>query len=118
MRPDAVTTAALQRAIFLSADIEMQLASKAGGQPVVAILHRAREAAAAAIVALAETDPEQPSAIRTLQNDVRCFDRIVGWLREIVADGFQASDQVDLATREELAGAIGLTDDDLPETED
>lgn len=116
MRPDALHRAALSRAVLLSADVEAQLRSKRGGQPVVALLDKARSHAAAAIVKLAEVDPEDAAAVRAQQNEVVCFQLIVTWLQEIVAAGFDASDEIDMAGREEAADLLGLND--TPEDED
>lgn len=119
MRPDAAWRAAAQRAVSLSADVEVQLSQTTGGAPLVALLVKARNAAADSIVCLAEADSEDPALIRALQNDVKCFKHIVEWLREIVADGFEAEDELSEDERDDLAEALGLdreSADDVRET--
>ncbi len=112
---DALSSAALDRAVTLSADVEIQLKGGGGRAPVLALLAKARAAAVTAIVKLAEVDPEDPKAVRALQNDIKCFDRIVEWLREIVADGFDADEELAAREREQLADAVLGSADDEPE---
>jgi hypothetical protein len=118
---DALSRAALSRAVTLSAAVEIQLMSTEGCQPLVALLSKAQDAAAHAITALADVNAEDPQAIRALQNDVRCFDRIVEWLTQIVAEGFDAGDVMDNADRLDLIETLGIETDeghDVDPTED
>ena len=108
---DPTEESALKHAVSLSADIELQLRDVQGSPPLLALLNRANRASAAAIVRLADVNPEDPAAIRSLQNDIRAFDLIVAWLREIVRDGFEAGDFLDMQRREDMADVVGLTDD-------
>lgn len=107
--------AALQYAVSLSADIELQLSKATGGGPVLELLAKARACAATAIVALAAADPETPKEIRRLQNEVTCFNRIVEWIGDIVKEGLDAGHALDDDEREDLAEAFGLSDDDADE---
>lgn len=116
--PDALSRAALDHAANLSVDIELQLKGGGGKAPVLALLGKAQQAAAEAIVKMAEVDAEDPAAIRALQNDIKCFDRIVEWLSEIVADGFEAADILDAAAREHYADAILTEGDDESEPDE
>lgn len=109
---DPLDRAAMQRAVELSADIEVQFTDKTGKNPVMALLGLAQKRAAEAIVAIASVDPENPKVIRGFQNEITCFALIVSWLREIVKDGFEASSLLDEQDRADLADAIGLTEDE------
>jgi hypothetical protein len=109
---DALSRAALHRAVSLSAEIEVQLYAKEGSRPIVALLSKAQDAAAEAIVALADVDAEDPTAIRKLQNDIVCYDRILEWLKEIVAEGVDAGALLDDDSREDIAAVLGLDGED------
>jgi hypothetical protein len=109
---DALSRAALHRAVSLSAEIEVQLYAKEGSRPIVALLSKAQDAAAEAIVALADVDAEDPTAIRKLQNDIVCYDRILEWLKEIVAEGVDAGALLDDESREDIAAVLGLEAED------
>jgi hypothetical protein len=109
---DALSRAALHRAVSLSAEIEVQLLAMEGSRPVVALLSKAQDAAAEAITALADVDAEDPKAIRKLQNDITCYDRILEWLKEIVAEGVDAGALLDDDSREDIAAVLGLDGED------
>jgi hypothetical protein len=122
-----VTRAALERAIEISCDVEVQMTSREGFQPVLALLERARIEAADAIVALTTVDADEPKAIRQAQNRIACFDMIVGWLNELVAQGKDADVRLSDEDRADIAESIGLLSEDeaeqvrlsrLPQTED
>src|SRR4051812_32942640 len=93
---------ALERAQSLSVDIEEQLTSVRGGAPLIALLAMARTHAANAMLALVDASPEDPARIRELQTDLRCYDRIVQWLKQIVDDGFVGDDLFSRDRREEM----------------
>jgi len=109
---DPTEQGALQHAVSLSAGIELQLRHGQGNAPLLALLDRANRASAAAIVRLADVNPEDPAAIRSLQNDIKAFALIVAWLAELVRDGFEAGDFLDLQRREDLADLVGLNEDE------
>ena len=87
---DPLAFLAHARAQFLSEDVEEQLTARSGDgyRPLVDILHRAKDAAAAAMAALVSIDPEEPKEIRNLQNEVRRFDDLVRFIREMLAEGY------------------------------
>jgi hypothetical protein len=86
---DALGRLALQEAIRLSAEIEVQL-TKDRASPLKAILARARRDAAEAIAGLVIADPEEPKAIRDLQNKVTLYLQMVDLTKEIVVEGIEA----------------------------
>jgi hypothetical protein len=108
---DPLNRAALTRMVALSAEIQVQLEQTQGGAPVLALLAKARNHAANALVAMAEVDPEEPKLIRALQNELNCFALIVQWMKEIVAEGLDAGDTLDVTEREDLAETLGLADE-------
>lgn len=118
MPNDPLERAALQHAVALSADIELQLKDKQkpGRAPVLELLLMARQRAAMAVLAIAQARPDQP--ILNLQNEVACFRLIVAWLSEIVAHGFDAAERLDEDDREDLALALGLSRDEAEDLAD
>jgi hypothetical protein len=71
-----------------------------------------------ALVALAEVDAGKPDDVRACQLDIRCFDRILVWLKEIVTDGIEAGDELDADSRADIAETLGLTDDEADDVHD
>lgn len=104
--------AAALYAINLSAEIEVELAKDSRGGPVLVLLALARAEAAEAIEMLADADPENPAEIRKQQNRIVCFRLICEWLNKIVADGYEADDELDEDDREDLADSVGLGPDE------
>lgn len=100
---------ALQHAIRLSAQLEVEIGDRKGTEPIVAILHRARSAAAIALAALANVDPEDPKTIRALQNEVQRFEDMVGWVRAMIAEGLEADRELNDADRIEVQELTGMT---------
>lgn len=117
---DPVRRMAMLRAISASADIEAQLNKQAENRPVLILLMRAREAAAEALEALATlpVDEATPAEIRSLQNEVRRYDDIVKWLREIVHDGFDYDREISDEDREEMIDLLMRTPEGQREAED
>ena len=103
---------AYKRAVSLSANIEVQLRHAEDGAPLLEFLDRANRCHAAAVVALAAVNPEEPAAIRDLQADIKAFELIVMWMREIVAKGKEAGAILDAQARDEMADFAGLNEDD------
>lgn len=95
-----------QRAIALSADLEIQLDQNAGLRPMVAILKKAREQAALAMNSLLYADPEAADLIRGLQHEVRRYDDLVAWCQEIVTEGIEADGRLEESERIELSNLI------------
>lgn len=101
----ATQRAALERAVILSAEVEIQLTSRDKTGPLLALLALARHHAAEALADLANMDLGDRAAANK-QMDVRCFQRIVEWLRDIVADGFDAELELSEAERYEINDEI------------
>lgn len=115
----ATQRAALERAVVLSAEVEIQLKSRDKTGPILALLALARQHAAEALADLAHMDLGDKSAA-SKQMDVRCFQRIVDWLRDIVQDGFDAELELSDAERyeisDEILGDAEITDgEEMPE---
>jgi hypothetical protein len=116
--PDMLSHAAIARAINLSAQIAVQLDANAGASPLTALLAKAQRHAAEAMVAMATVDPEDPKAVRRLQNDLKCFDLILEWMEEIVRAGVELGDELDQASRRDIAETLGISDDEADEVHD
>jgi leucyl aminopeptidase (aminopeptidase T) len=114
----ALDLAALNRAANLSATVAVQLDANASASPLTALLAKAQRHAAEALVAMADVDPEKPADIRALQTDLRCFERILDWLKEIVAEGADAGDVLDMMNREDIAEVLGLNEDEADDVHD
>ena len=95
-----------QRAIALSADIQIQFDRNAGLRPMVAILVKARELAALAMNSLVYADASNPELIRGYQNEVRRYDDLVAFCQEIFNEGIEADRRLDEADRLELSNLI------------
>lgn len=95
-----------QRAIALSADLEIQLDRKAGLRPMVAILMKARDQAALAMNSLVYADPANVDLIRGYQNEIRRYDDLVAWCQEIFNEGIEADRHLEEADRIELSNLI------------
>lgn len=111
----ATQRAALERAVIMSAEVEIQLTSRDKTGPLLALLALARQHAAEALADLANMDLGDRVAANK-QMDVRCFQRIVEWLRDIVADGFDAELELSDAERYEINDEIlGTSEDAIDE---
>lgn len=97
---------AMQKAIAVSAEIEVQLEAERGCNPLVTVLQRARADAAEALWCLAAVDSENAKEIRALQNRVVRFTDLVGWLTAIVQEGFEADSVLSAEDREDFAEAL------------
>jgi hypothetical protein len=95
-----------QRAIALSADLEIQLDRKAGLAPMVAILKKARDQAALAMNSLVYADPTDVVLIRGYQNEVRRYDDLVAWCQEIVVEGIEADRRIEESDRIEFSNLL------------
>lgn len=111
MRPDPLHRAAHLHAIQLSAEVEVQLNHMKDGSPLLALLAKGRQRAAAAIMGLADADPEEPKVIRALQNEIKCFDLIVEWLTAVVTDGKDADRELSEEDRELAEDITDAADD-------
>lgn len=103
---DSAYKLALQRDLTLSAHVEVELTSKLKSEPLLVVINHAKEQAATALVALATVDPENPAEIRRLQNEVRRFDDLVSWLRELLIAGPEAERQLSDMQMQEARGLV------------
>lgn len=62
--------------------------------PLQAVLAKARTEAATAMRSLVSIDPAATREILRLQNEVRRYECLVGWLRDIMTDGKEAAEQL------------------------
>ncbi|WP_213287585.1 hypothetical protein [Bradyrhizobium sp. sGM-13] len=108
---DPVYAAALRRTSRLSIDLEAQLLSKLKSEPLLVVLHTAKEQAAEALAALVDVDAEDPKAIRALQNEVTRFDDMVRWLKQMLIDGPEADRELGALQMQEARELI-LSDED------
>lgn len=90
------------RAIKLSYDLEVALASKIGGHIVIEILTRLRDRAADSMHALATCDPLATKAVITCQNSVQYYEEFFKLIGSIIAEGKQAEQQLSDDEREEF----------------
>jgi hypothetical protein len=74
------------RTVILGRQVTEFLSSDVGAY----LMQRADDFAQEAIDALTRVDPEDPKAIRVLQNKIAVADLIASWLREAEAQGEQA----------------------------
>ena len=118
MQHHALELVALRQLIDISAQVEVQLTTaprpSVSDLPVLAILAKAREDAAGAMISLCETNPDDATAIRLLQNEVVRFKDLVKWLRAIVIEGHQADAVMDDVRRGELQNLVlGIDEETL-----
>ena len=109
---EATRFEALHHLVQVSAEVEAQLHLDKGHLPIKAILARAREEAAEAIVRLTQIDPTVAHEIRRLQTVARRYESLTQWLREIVREGAEAAEEIDEAKSEHMRGLILDMDDE------
>lgn len=113
---DAGEILAQRRAIELSAKVVTILTTK-GEDALVTVLAKAQKRATAAYVGLSMVDPEDPKAIRRLQNEIAIYTDLIEHVRQIVIDGAEADEEfsnareefADLVISDEDAEALGIT---------
>lgn len=106
MNKDAIERLALERAVQVSAALEVQLEKNTKLQPMAAILGRAKEQAALAMRGLVFVDPTDVEKVRAFQFEVRRYDDLVEWARAIIVEGKEADRRLDELDRQELASII------------
>lgn len=111
MSDDPVIRLAKLRAISDSADIEAQLSSIAGCRPVLTILVKARDEAAAALFNLFTVGPEDVTKIRAYQNEVARYYDLIRWFKELVEDGIEYDREITAEDREEMVELLADTDE-------
>lgn len=98
---------AMQRLVQASASLEVQFDQDATRRPVLFLLKKAREAALAAFDALVySVDPMDGATVRQLQHEIRRYDDLVAWCREIISEGKEADRMLSEIEREEHARAV------------
>ncbi|MFA5951476.1 MAG: hypothetical protein WC807_14450 [Hyphomicrobium sp.] len=114
---DQVYRLALARTSRLSVEVEAQITSRVKSEPLLVVLHTAKEQAADALEALAVVDPTDPNEIRRLQNEVARFADTTRWLKQMLLDGPEADRELnelqmkearDLVMSDEEAEQLGL----------
>ena len=86
----------------ISADVQVQLEKNTAHRPVLFMLARARQAAAAAITQLVMVEPDKISEIRSLQNEVRLYDKMVDACRAMLERGQEADARIREEDREDM----------------
>ncbi|HWW46315.1 MAG TPA: hypothetical protein VNZ94_00550 [Xanthobacteraceae bacterium] len=93
-------------ALRLSIDVEAQITSKAKSEPLLIVLHKFKENAAAAMTGLIDVDPEDPKKIRQLQNEVTRFLDVATWLNDMLMAGPEAEHTINEAQRREAESYV------------
>lgn len=106
MSMTAAERLAEERAIALSAELELQLERRAGTRPVIAMLAKARTLAFVAMNTLVYADPADIEKVRGLQHEIRRYDDLVAWCQEIFVDGLEADAKLSEQERREFADLI------------
>ena len=109
MNDDPVNLLAKQRIIAASSDIEAQLSVLQGCRPVLVVLLKARDRAAESLEALAFVDANKPDDIRTLQNEVKRYDELVEWFRDIVTTGIEYDKEITAEDQEQMLDLLTQT---------
>lgn len=93
-----------QRLIQLSAELEVQIArdAKPTMQPIVAILAIARREAFASLDKLIYIDPNDKDMVRELQHEVRRYEDLVEWIKDIIVKGREADSRLTAEERDEF----------------
>lgn len=104
--PSPSQVMALQKLMQASAALEIQFDRDATRRPVLFLLKKAREAAADAMDELIFVDPTMADHVRQLQHEIRRYDDLVTWCREIIIEGKEADDALREIDRQEFASAV------------
>lgn len=96
----------MRKLMEASASLEVQFDRDATRRPILFLLKKARDAAATAMDALIFCDPTRADDVRQLQHEVRRYDDLVTWCREIILEGKEADDHLAEIDRQEFADAI------------
>ena len=102
MNRDAIERLALNRAVQISAELEVQLDQNAKMRPMIAVLDLAREQAVLAMRGLVFEEPTNIEKVRSLQFEVRRYDDLVAWLQKLIVDGKEADRRIDELDRIEF----------------
>ncbi len=93
------------RILTIADGIEDDFANKPPGLAVL-LLHRAKQEAAAAMIALADADVHSPETLRALQNDIQRFRDIARWIRETVDQAQEIARQIEAQDIRGLADLV------------
>jgi len=97
----------MQRLMEASASLEHQFDRDAYRRPVLFLLKKAREQAVEAFDALVyKVDPADGAMVRQLQHEIRRYDDLVDWCREIISEGKEAERFLKEADIAEFARAV------------
>lgn len=102
MNRDAIERLALNRAVIISAELEVQLDQSAKTRPMVAVLDLAREQAVLAMKGLVFEEPTNVEKIRAFQFEVRRYDDLVAWITKLIVDGKEADRRIEELDRIEF----------------
>lgn len=102
MNRDAIERLALNRAVQISAELEVQLDQNAKIRPMIAVLDLAREQAVLAMRGLVFEEPTNIEKIRAFQFEVRRYDDLVAWVHKLIVDGKEADRRIDELDRIEF----------------
>lgn len=111
---DPVLRLARQRIVRLSAEIEAELRSRQFHGPMLEILHRLRERAAESLAILAFSNLDDPAGLieaKTLQNEVKRYDEMIGLMRDILHEGRDYDSEISAEEREELADMLMMSEE-------
>lgn len=121
---DAIKRMANEALVVDSVDLEIQLRKDfQGAKPLIWVVKAAKDAAAEAIVKMISVDPTKADEIRSLQNEIEIFRRIVRLVARIAIKGSEAEqllnhedhdDIVDMISQE-IGALPGMTVDREPE---
>lgn len=109
MNDDPVHLIAKQRIIAASSDIEAQLSLQQGCRPVLVVLLKARDRAAESLQALAFHEANDVAGIRILQNEVKRYDELVAWFREIIVAGIEYDKEITAEDQEQMLDLLTQT---------
>jgi hypothetical protein len=104
--------AACKKLVELAANVEVQLRAPEDWTPLLAILSRAQDEAADAMLKLSVAPADRPDVIRALQNAIWRFDTLVRWLTEIIAEGEEAGRKLDAQRADYLRSLVITLDDE------
>src|SRR5208282_3128592 len=98
---------AKERLVRASMEIEIQLRKDVeGSAPVLILLAKGRERAAAAIWDLVHADPSNTELVRGMQNEVRLYQMLVDWVTEIITAGREAEQELSEEDRDLTLEAV------------
>lgn len=114
---DPIADLADQRLYEQAIDLHVQLEKGTGTRPILYMLVRARQKAAAAMAQFSIADPDDHKAMRVIQQPIMLYDLMVESCREMIVRGKEADALIadkdraeifDLVTSPEDARALGI----------